>query len=314
MISKSAFNINNCAIGLQFTKNARTAWGHIIATMSTNSKTTLLLPSYIGRNDKEGSGVYDPVLAHSTDVCFYTIGEELEVDLASFEKNIIENNVTVALVIHYFGFCRSDMNTIKTICTKHKVVLVEDCAHAFHLGVKDQIIGNYGDYSFYSVHKYLPTNSGGVLKTNIQALKLPSVLDEQKMTFSDLEIFSNSDFSLIASIRRNNYLEYVKRLSKNDNLDILYSLDINDIPQTFPVRIKRDLREKLYFYLLERDLPTVALYYRMIEEIDLTKFPLSGQISQEILNFPVHQDTSIEDIETLTTAIDDFFKLVNYES
>jgi dTDP-4-amino-4,6-dideoxygalactose transaminase len=52
----------------------------------------------------------------------------------------------------------------------------------------------------------------------------------------------------------------------------------------------------------------------MIEEIDLTKFPLSGQISQEILNFPVHQDTSIEDIETLTTAIDDFFKLVNYES
>ena len=80
------------------------------------------------------------------------------------------------------------------------------------------------------------------------------------------------------------------------------------------MRIKRDLREKLYFYLLERDLPTVALYYRMIEEIDLTKFPLSGQISQEILNFPVHQDTSIEDIETLTTAIDDFFKLVNYES
>ena len=61
-------------------------------------------------------------------------------------------------------------------------------------------------------------------------------------------------------------------------------------------------------------MPTVALYYRMIEEIDLTKFPLSGQISQEILNFPVHKDTSIEDIETLTTAIDDFFKLVNYES
>jgi dTDP-4-amino-4,6-dideoxygalactose transaminase len=308
MITKSAYNTDNCNLGLKFTANARTAWGNIIGSLCGDKKLTLLLPAYIGRNDKEGSGVFDPVLNYNTDSEFYGIGEQLEVDIASFEEKIESGNIDVALVIHYFGFCRSDMSKIKMICKQHNVVLVEDCAHAFHLGKPEQIIGNYGDFSFYSVHKYLATKSGGVLKQNNQKYDLHKLKSTELMERSVLELYSNSDFNYISTLRRNNFTTYTEHLKSNVNIEIMFELTPHDIPQTFPVRIKKGLREKLYYFLMDNDLPTVALYYRMIEEIDLESFPLSRQISNEILNLPVHQDTTLDDIILLAKKIIEFFE------
>lgn len=307
MITKSAYNIHNSTLGLIFTKNARTAWGHVIASLCTGSKLTLLLPSYIGRNDKEGSGVFDPVLDYDTNSKFYKLGKSLEVDVDSFEAEILNGNIDVALIIHYFGFCRTNMDKIKKICKENNVVLVEDCAHAFQLGKAQQRIGNYGDFSFYSVHKYLATKSGGVLKTNNTNHNLLELKTVDKMDLSVLEMYSNSDFKKIALIRRNNFKVYSKYLETNGNFDIMFDLAEDDIPQTFPIRIKNNLREKLYYFLLDNELPTVALYYRMIEEINLEIFPLSGIISSEILNLPVHQDTNEMGIITLCSKIKEFF-------
>jgi len=307
MITKSPYNTVSCKLGLSFTKNARTAWGNIIASLCTDAKLTLLLPAYIGRNDKEGSGVFDPVLDYDTNSTFYGLGEQLEVDITSFEDKVRCGNIDVALVIHYFGFCRTDMSKIKKICKDNNVVLVEDCAHAFHLGKSEQIIGNYGDFSFYSVHKYLATATGGILKQNNMTYTLSKLTPTELMERSVLEDYSNSELNKISTIRRNNFKDYAEHLKSNSNINIMFDLTTNDIPQTFPIRIKNGLREKLYYFLMDHELPTVALYYRMIEEIDLNRFPLSGTISSEILNLPVHQDTNAEDIFKLCEKIKDFF-------
>ncbi|EJL9428297.1 perosamine synthetase-related protein, partial [Vibrio cholerae] len=68
---------------------------------------------------------------------------------------------------------------------------------------------------------------------------------------------------------------------------------------------------KLYFYLLDNNIPTVALYYRMIPQIDPGKFELSMLISSEILNLPVHQDTTLEDVDLVCNKINDFFGGIN---
>ena len=307
MITKSAYNKENCKLDLKFTTNARTAWANIIDSLRLSNKLTLLLPSYIGRNEKEGSGVFDPVLKFDTNSEFYKLGEQLDVDINSFEKKIQTGNIDVALIVHYFGFCRTDMLKIKQICKNNNVVLVEDCAHAFHLGKSGQTIGNYGDFSFYSVHKYLATNTGGVLKKNNKNYTLVELKSDELMEYSVLESYSNSDFNKISEIRCNNFRCYSTYLVSNDDFEVMFNLTDQDVPQTFPIRIKNELREKLYLFLMEQNLPTVALYYRMIEEIELSDFPVSHKISNEILNLPVHQDTNQNDIAILCGKIHEFY-------
>ncbi|MCU7995610.1 DegT/DnrJ/EryC1/StrS family aminotransferase [Shewanella glacialipiscicola] len=311
MISKSAYNTKANKLGLQFSSNARTAWGHIINSLSKDKKVTLLLPAYIGRNDKEGSGIFDPVLEYDTNYEFYKLNEDLSVDILDLINKIKSGCIDVILVVHYFGFCRSDMNVIQKLCKDNHVILVEDCAHAFHLGRTNQVLGNYGDFSFYSVHKYLATASGGVLKTNNPSIKLPNFDGDKKMEYTVLESYSNSNFQEIARIRRDNYLFYCKHLKTNNHLEIMFNLEVDDIPQTFPIKIKNGLRERLYFFLLENDMPTVALYYRMIEELSSVDFPTSFAISDQILNLPVHQDTNESDILKLVDGINNFFNSVN---
>lgn len=309
MLLKSATDSNNCTYPYLFTANARTAWYKILEsiTVSKRKKLKLLLPAYIGINDKEGSGVFDSVLKSQADFVFYKVTENLQVDVEDFYKKINSESVDLVLIIHYFGFSRINMDSIKSLCEKNDVILVEDCAHAFYLDDKTSKVGAYGDYSFYSLHKYLAVSTGGLLKINNNMLPIPKLSPEDIIEFSALERFASSDFKKIAEIRRDNYKSYQEKLINNDNIDVLFDLNHNDIPQTFPIFVKNGLREKLYFYLLDNNIPTVALYYRMIPQIEPSKFELSMLISSGILNLPVHQDTTLEDVDLVCSKINDFF-------
>lgn len=313
MILKSAVDINNCTCPYLFTKNARTAWYNILESIkvSKGRKLKLLLPAYIGINDKEGSGVFDAVLKSQADFTFYKVTDNLQVDIEDFDIKIKNEFFDLALVIHYFGFSRIEIDNLKSKCEENSVILVEDCAHAFYLGDCISKIGNYGDYSFYSLHKYLAVSTGGLLKINNTTLPKPEIRSEDMIDFSALERFSSSDFKKIAEIRQNNYKLYQRILVSNENIEVLFDLKEGDIPQTFPIRVKNGLREKLYFYLLNNNIPTVALYYRMIPQIDPDKFELSMLISSEILNLPVHQDTTLEDVDLVCSKINDFFGELN---
>lgn len=309
MLLKSAVDINNCTYPYFFTKNARTAWYNILESIkvSKGRELKLLLPAYIGINNKEGSGVFDAVLKSNADFVFYKVTDNLQVDMEDFNQKIQNEHFDLALVIHYFGFSRIDMEWVKAICQKSNVILVEDCAHAFYIGNNVSKIGSYGDFSFYSLHKYLAVSTGGLLRVNNSALVRPQLNSEDMIDLTALERFSTSDFNEIAKLRKRNYKYYQEKIISNEHIEVLFDLDDKDIPQTFPIRVKNGLREKLYFYLLKNDIPTVALYYRMIPQILPSEFALSILISSEILNLPVHQDTILKDIDLVCSKIDDFF-------
>ena len=55
---------------------------------------------------------------------------------------------------------------------------------------------------------------------------------------------------------------------------------------------------------MSEDLPTIALYYRLIDAIRPEEFPVSHLLSRSILNLPVHQDTEIADLHQLTDALE----------
>lgn len=308
MITKSAEDTSNFALNLVFTESARAAWGYILSGFRSIAQPSVLLPSYIGYTEREGSGVFDPIEESSADYQFYKLDESLKIDLEDFASALKSGNVNIALVIHYFGFCRNDMNKIKQLCAENNVVLVEDCAHAFQLGVVDQKIGNYGDFSFYSLHKYLATKSGGVLKINSNIINLPPLLAEKRISQDVLEQYAKTQFEKVSNVRINNFAAYQTFLPKHQDIAVMFDLADGDIPQSFPLRIKNEKRERLYFYLIDHAIPVTALYYRLIEQIKQEQFPVSFAISNEILNLPVHQDITQDDILEICSAIDDFFE------
>ncbi len=296
----------NFALDLVFTDSARTAWGHILAGVAATKPPVVLMPAYIGFTEREGSGVFDPVKENSAAYQFYKVDDTLKIEIKDFSNAIETGSVNVALVIHYFGFCRNDMTAIKNLCQKHNVLLVEDCAHAFQLDVNDQRIGNYGDFSFYSLHKYLASNAGGALKINTNKIQLPKLPDNKNIATADLEQYAKTQFSQVAEARRNNYLSYAKFLPLSDKIEVMFDLTEVDIPQSFPIRVKNSLREKLYFYLIENNIPVTALYYRMIDQLKADKFPTSFLIAHEIMNLPVHQDIDEQDIQIICNSISNF--------
>lgn len=201
------------------------------------------------------------------------------------------------------------MEKIRRLCHDSNVVLVEDCAHAFYLEASTSLLGSYGDFSFFSLHKYIATETGGILKINNTQLSIPDIQKNDRPSYEVIEQYALTDFEAVKNIRRKNYSQYANALKAIEQIHILYELSDNDIPQSFPIGVHNSKREALYFYLMDRSIPTTALYYRMIEEIDSNNYPLSFEISNEILNLPVHQDTNAGDIAIICAAIVDFFEI-----
>ncbi|MBC5991604.1 DegT/DnrJ/EryC1/StrS family aminotransferase [Pontibacter cellulosilyticus] len=307
MITKSPTDCKSLSRTLLFTSSARVAWGHLLKAINIQPPYCVLLPSYIGFTEREGSGVFDPISETNTLFKFYPLDEKLAVDFDKFDEMLQSEYVKVALVIHYFGICQNDVIKISELCKKNDVLLVEDCAHAFQLGLANQKLGIVGDFSFYSLHKYLATNSGGILQVNNPIYQLAEVSEEQQIDESVLKQYIITDIQAVADIRKVNYLKYQSMLQNIPGIEILYTLKDAEVPHNFPIKVKNGMREKLYFYLMNKEIPTIALYYRLISEINEEEFPLSFKISNEILNLPVHQDTTLEDIECICSAIRQFF-------
>lgn len=309
MISKSAENPLGCAEKLVFTANARTAWGHIIRSFGQSTAPRILLPSYIGYTEREGSGVFDPINETGAFFRFLSVGEGLEIDLDEFQTEIKKNAINLALIIHYFGFCSNQMERIKEFCNSNNVVLVEDCAHLTLLSPDPHSIGSFGDYSIYSIHKHIATNAGGILRINNESINLLTLREEQRASREVLEQLIKTDLRCVAKIRRQNFSLYESLLQSNKNVKPMFTLGENEVPQTFPIRVKNGKREALYFHLLNQRMPTIALYYQLIDEIKKSDFPLSHQISSDILNLPVHQDIVESDVRAVCQGIVDFFKV-----
>lgn len=107
----------------------------------------------------------EAVLKAKTNVHFYKMKENLEIDLQDLESRINPDTKAI-FVIHYFGFPQK-MDAIKTLCQKHKLLLIEDCAHALYSKYDgSKYLGEFGDVSIFSLQKSLPICDGGALLVN----------------------------------------------------------------------------------------------------------------------------------------------------
>ncbi len=162
-----------------FTDMARSAFRAIIEERQLpNSE--MLLPAYI-------CDVFFPILKN-----YHIKPIFLDIDLKTFnvKTDEISRKITpqtkAILVAHTYGL-PLDIRKIRE-ATGNKLLVIEDCAHAFFAKKGDAYAGNSGDVAFFSLYKQLPTLRGGMLVCPENwRIKLPKTF----FNFRDLISFLN---------------------------------------------------------------------------------------------------------------------------
>ncbi len=301
MITKSAQIKSNYRKHAIFTNSAREGWRLILKQLNLNDK--ILLPSYIGITDKEGSGIFDPILQEGLEYEFYTLSGDLSIPLDLFEATLLNEKYKLVLLVHYFGFRIENLKAIVDLCKKHEVLVVEDCAHLYNYNLYNfSDAGTYGDFVFYSLHKNYPLKSGGLVVQNNQILP-PINSSEVQLNSNLASNIAMYDLEAIVKKRIQNYKYLDRLLCDVKGIKRLKTLGNNDIPHNYPIYIQEGLREKLYFWMSYKDIHLIALYYRLIDGLNTKKYTEMLDLSNSILNLPVHQDMTNENIESLVKLL-----------
>ncbi|MDE2027317.1 MAG: DegT/DnrJ/EryC1/StrS aminotransferase family protein [Candidatus Omnitrophica bacterium] len=261
----------------------------------------ILIPAYIGHSSREGSGVFDPITQTGKEYLFYRMDSSLNIDKADLKEKISKNKGQILLLIHYFGFKDKNLGIYKQWARENHMVIIEDFAHAFYTFYKDPQIDF--DFAIFSLHKMFPIDDGGL------------VLSREPLTAtreaSEYDLF-RYDYPFIMERRRQNYAFLVQALAekKDKGIRIMFPVLGAFVPQSFPVFLpSREVRDGLYFSMNERGYGVVSLYHELISPID-GSFSNEHEISNRILNLPVHQD--VEQVQ-LQGMLDVMFSFLNKE-
>jgi dTDP-4-amino-4,6-dideoxygalactose transaminase len=206
--------------------------------------------------------------------------------------------------VHYFGFKNQNIEEIVSLCKSKGIIVVEDCAHLYNYNNYDlSVAGTFGDFVFYSLHKFLPIKTGGILVQNNPSLVKPKKLSvDLKINYS-FEIASYDLRSIVAK-RIANFNLMDSLINNINGVYCLKQLNTGDIPHNYPIIVENGLREKLYFWLIDHGITLMALYYRLIDSIKIETYKSAHLISNSILNLPIHQDIGVSEIKHIVKLID----------
>jgi dTDP-4-amino-4,6-dideoxygalactose transaminase len=282
-----------------FFPKGRDAFFEALKILRLRKKDKILIPGYIGLSKKEGSGVFDPIKKLGVGYEFYKLNEDLSANEEDFKKKVKIPRIKAVLAIHYFGFCQKDFELVVEQCKKHKKYLIEDCAHAFNSFYKGKRLGEYGDICFYSIHKFLAADDGGIMVINNEKLA-PLKKIKENVSPKTLITLYKSDIEKISKTRRKNYNYILNNINRVKLARPFYGkLCEGIVPLNFPIIIEKKDRNDVYFKLLHKGIETVSLYHTLIPQIKKEEYPISANISDHILNLPIHEDISIKDMDSV---------------
>ena len=144
-----------------FTESVRGGLEALIDILLAGQKGKVLLPVFIAE------GAISPFKNKNIPIIFYKLRQDLSPDMNDIKEKIVINpEIRIILVIHYFGFAQN-LKYLKEFCVKHKYILLEDCVHAlFSKDENKNYLGMTGDISFFSLSKILPVPDGGIFFIN----------------------------------------------------------------------------------------------------------------------------------------------------
>ena len=151
-------------------------------------------------------------------------------DTYCMNPDLIENAITdrtkAILPVHFYGNC-CDMDTIKSICAKHKLYLITDCAQSTgtkYKGERKNTLGDVSCFSFFPTKNLGCDGDGGMVLTDnpeiaraCRSLKAHGSGRDGLLTLQQLYELRGETFPLNIPIGENKYYNYL--IGYNSRLD-----------------------------------------------------------------------------------------------
>lgn len=254
----------------------------------------------------------------------------------NIDPEAVENAVTkktkAVLAVHLYGQS-ADMNSLKDICSRHGLYLVEDCAqsHGSKHGEKmSGTIGDIGCFSFYPSKNLGCFGDGGAIVTeNPDIEKEIRVLRNygSEKRYHNKTVGYNSRLDEIQAGLLRVKLRYIDELNKErEEIAKRYLTEIKNeeilLPESmknsthiyhlFVIRLKN--REKFMKYMEENDIGTMIHYpipphlseaygYLGYKKGD---FPLAEAYSNEVVSIPIYNGMKKEEIDYVIEVINNY--------
>jgi len=261
----------------------------------------VLLPGYLGWSSREGSGVFDPVRELGAPYGFYRMTRELHIDLHDLEQQVIHFRPRVVLLIHYFGYPDPNCCRAAEIARNAGSLVIEDEAHALFSDLIGKACGRTGNAAFFSLHKMLPFDSGGLVLFNDSNWSIMSCAGMHRSESNMMISLAEYDLAQISYLRIRNVIFLLDKLAAlSPHLKVLRpQLPSGVVPQTLPVLLHKAPRNEIYSAMNQAGFGVVSLYHTLIDEISSECFPDAHWISDRIINLPVHQDATLEALDRM---------------
>ncbi len=111
----------------------------------------ILIPAYVPE------GIIAPFQIHGCEIFMYDLKPDLSPDYSQFESILKQENISLAVVIHYFGILMPIQEGQK-LCSQYHSILVEDLAHL--LAGPESPAGKTGDVVLFSLPKIIGLPDG----------------------------------------------------------------------------------------------------------------------------------------------------------
>jgi dTDP-4-amino-4,6-dideoxygalactose transaminase len=237
-------------------------------------------------------------------------------DPAQLEKRITSKTKAV-IAVHLFGQA-ADIDSIKAICDKHKLFMVEDCAQAHLTEYKGKVVGTFGDAAAFSFYpgKNLGAygDAGGIIASNHKLAEKMRMYANHGSLVKHEHIIEgiNSRLDGLQAAVLSAKLPYLKGWNRRRNeladnyRDLLTGVNEITLPEVRPGAhhtfhlyvIRCERRNELQAWLKESGIETQIHYPCPLPFLKAyghqknrrEDFPVAAELQSQILSLPIYPE------------------------
>lgn len=312
--------------------------------VAVNSGTDALLLSLIALGIKKGDKVIVPSFTFfaTAEVVMHLGAIPIFVDINTQTytidiedlKSKINKTIKAVIPVHLFGN-NSNIDTIKKICNKYDIKIIEDVAQAFGSGTEKNIklgtVGDLGAFSFFPSKTLSGIGDGGCIVTNNfshykKLLKLRNHGQGKNYEHESLGVNSrldslnafvlNEKLSIFQEIKKSRnifYDFYINNLSQLDWINLPVKENENIIFNYFTITVPPHLRNKLLTYLNINQI-AASIYYKkpihlqkvVLDRYNKISLKNTESISKSVISLPFYSFPEEKELDYLLSKINKF--------
>lgn len=255
--------------------------------------------------------------------------DDYNMDISRLKKILAkEKDIRAVIAIHLFGN-PCDIKSIRELCDKKKLFLIEDCAQSLGNRIEDQPLGSFGDVSIFSFGngKIIENGHGGSVQSNDS-----NIIEKIKQEYKKFSEYNITKIEKLSKLHRYLYYKLYYLGLKFPKLNILnyifvfifknYYLHKLDSIQLLNLKDKIveidqniDARQKLVLYLADQLKGIKKIVLPKVYQTSLSRYTIiidnAEELSSKIREYGIPSNTMYP---MLVDRFNLFFNKLDYQN